>query len=177
MRPLSCRNGVVALALLVLAGWAGVASDPRERLILETPGETVERAQSGRFVIRAVTRGQEGYERGAQGRFEWLRYGQRARHVLIWLGPLGPSAGSLAYANGQVRAFDDQGIRLGHQDQLRFLQALLGQGMVHHVPESEIEVALRQLMLFFEAAEGVAGVQQTVLTFGDLLVTVRIVVD
>lgn len=196
--------GALLVALLI-SGCATTAIDSRERLQLERPDETLALVKTGRFVIRAAARNAtgstQGVERGAQGQFEWREYRSRsttamtttmttepttspaaaAREVVIWRGPLGQSAGSIEMVRGVSRTFDDQGRRLDHQDQLRFLRALLGEEAAPAMTDPQITAALNQLMAFFHQAlaerDGPGGVHQTTLDFGHTIVSLRIAVD
>lgn len=195
--------GALLVALLI-SGCATTAIDSRERLQLERPDETLALVKTGRFVIRAAARtpigSTQGVERGAQGQFEWREYRSRsttamtttmtteptsppaaAREVVIWRGPLGQSAGSIEMVRGVSRTFDDQGRRLDHQDQLRFLRALLGEEAAPAMTDPQITAALNQLMAFFHQAlaerDGLRGVHQTTLDFGHTIVSLRIAVD
>lgn len=195
--------GALLVALLI-SGCATTAIDSRERLQLERPDETLALVKTGRFVIRAAARtptgSTQGVERGAQGQFEWREYRSRsttamtttmttepttspaaAREVVIWRGPLGQSAGSIEMVRGVSRTFDDQGRRLDHQDQLRFLRALLGEEAAPAMTDPQITAALNRLMAFFHQAlaerDGLRGVHQTTLDFGHTIVSLRIAVD
>ncbi len=195
--------GALLVALLI-SGCATTAIDSRERLQLERPDETLALVKTGRFVIRAAARtptgSTQGVERGAQGQFEWREYRSRsttamtttmttepttspaaAREVVIWRGPLGQSAGSIEMVRGVSRTFDDQGRRLDHQDQLRFLRALLGEDAAPAMTDPQITAALNRLMAFFHQAlaerDGLRGVHQTTLDFGHTIVSLRIAVD
>ncbi len=196
--------GALLVALLI-SGCATTAIDSRERLQLERPDETLALVKTGRFVIRAAARtptgSTQGVERGAQGQFEWREYRSRsttamtttmttepttspaaaAREVVIWRGPLGQSVGSIEMVRGVSRTFDDQGRRLDHQDQLRFLRALLGEEAAPAMTDPQITAALNQLMAFFHQAlaerDGPGGVHQTTLDFGHTIVSLRIAVD
>lgn len=83
--------------------------------------------------------------------------------------------------HGVSRTFDDQGRRLDHQDQLRFLRALLGQEAAPDMKDPQIAAALNQLMAFFHQAlaqrNGPGGVHQTTLDFGPTIVALRIAID
>ena len=199
--------GALLVALLI-SGCATTAIDSRERLQLERPDETLALVKTGRFVIRAAARtptgSTQGVERGAQGQFEWRDYRSRsttampttmtttmtteptsppaaAREVVIWRGPLGQSAGSIEMVRGVSSTFDDQGRRLDHQDQLRFLRALLGDEAAPAMNDPQITAALNRLMAFFHEAlaerDGSRGVHQTTLDFGRTIVSLRIAVD
>lgn len=151
------------LVLGLLAGCASIAPNQaaREQLQLERSDEVMVQTRAGRFILRGQTPALE--ERGAQGRFEWLDYRSArgtARQVLIWLGPLGQSAaslelGPLASNNGSVSiaAYDENGLRLGHQDQLRFLSNVLGND-AFAMSDAEIQSALQSIMRFFQTAVG-----------------------
>ncbi len=195
--------GALLVALLI-SGCATTAIDSRERLQLERPDETLALVKTARFVIRAAARtptgSTQGVERGAQGQFEWREYRSRsttamtttmtteptsppaaAREVVIWRGPLGQSAGSIEMVRGVSRTFDDQGRRLDHQDQLRFLRALLGEEAAPAMTDPQITAALNRLMAFFHQVlaerDGLRGVHQTTLDFGHTIVSLRIAVD
>ena len=189
MRAISgCGALLVALSI---SGCATTAIDSRERLQLERADETLVMVTTGRFVIRAAARTPTDaaplLERGAQGQFEWREYRSAAtmatttREVVIWRGPLGQSAGSIEMVRGVGRTFDDQGRRLGHQDQLRFLRALLGEEAAPAMTDPQITAALNRLMAFFHEAlaerDGSRGVHQTTLDFGRTIVSLRIAVD
>ena len=189
MRAISgCGALLVALSI---SGCATTAIDSRERLQLERADETLVMVTTGRFVIRAAARTPTDaaplLERGAQGQFEWREYRSAAtmatttREVVIWRGPLGQSAGSIEMVRGVSSTFDDQGRRLDHQDQLRFLRALLGQEAAPDMKDPQIAAALNQLMAFFHQAlaqrNGPGGVHQTTLDFGPTIVAFRIAID
>ena len=179
------------LAALLISGCATIAIDSRERLQLERPDETLALVKTGRFVIRAAARtptdSAPRVERGAQGQFEWREYrsaemtAATTREVVIWRGPLGQSAGSIEMVRGVSSTFDDQGRRLDHQDQLRFLRALLGDESTPAMNDPQITAALNRLMAFFHEAlaerDGSRGVHQTTLDFGRTIVSLRIAVD
>lgn len=182
--------GALLVALLI-SGCATTAIDSRERLQLERADETLVMVTTGRFVIRAAARTPTDaaplLERGAQGQFEWREYRSAAtmatttREVVIWRGPLGQSAGSIEMVRGVSSTFDDQGRRLDHQDQLRFLRALLGDEAAPAMNDPQITAALNRLMAFFHEAlaerDGSRGVHQTTLDFGRTIVSLRIAVD
>ncbi|MFZ9479898.1 MAG: hypothetical protein ACO26Y_00550 [Burkholderiaceae bacterium] len=182
--------GALLVALLI-SGCATTAIDSRERLQLERADETLVMVTTGRFVIRAAARTPTDaaplVERGAQGQFEWREYRSAAtmatttREVVIWRGPLGQSAGSIEMVRGVSSTFDDQGRRLDHQDQLRFLRALLGDEAAPAMNDPQITAALNRLMAFFHEAlaerDGSRGVHQTTLDFGRTIVSLRIAVD
>lgn len=182
--------GALLVALLI-SGCATTAIDSRERLQLERADETLVMVTTGRFVIRAAARTPTDaaplVERGAQGQFEWREYRSAAtmatttREVVIWRGPLGQSAGSIETVRGVSSTFDDQGRRLDHQDQLRFLRALLGDEAAPAMNDPQITAALNRLMAFFHEAlaerDGSRGVHQTTLDFGRTIVSLRIAVD
>ncbi|MFZ9346404.1 MAG: hypothetical protein ACO24A_04740 [Burkholderiaceae bacterium] len=189
MRAISgCGALLVALSI---SGCATTAIDSRERLQLERADETLVMVTTGRFVIRAAARTPTDaaplVERGAQGQFEWREYRSAAtmatttREVVIWRGPLGQSAGSIEMVRGVSSTFDDQGRRLDHQDQLRFLRALLGDEAAPAMNDPQITAALNRLMAFFHEAlaerDGSRGVHQTTLDFGRTIVSLRIAVD
>ena len=189
MRAISgCGALLVALSI---SGCATTAIDSRERLQLERADETLVMVTTGRFVIRAAARTPTDaaplLERGAQGQFEWREYRSAAtmatttREVVIWRGPLGQSAGSIEMVRGVSSTFDDQGRRLDHQDQLRFLRALLGDEAAPAMNDPQITAALNRLMAFFHEAlaerDGSRGVHQTTLDFGRTIVSLRIAVD
>lgn len=199
------------LVALLISGCATTAIDSRERLQLERPDEILAMVKTGRFVIRAAPRAPmdsaPAAERGAQGQFEWREYrsagitattmtaqsttrmatesttpsAQTTREVVIWRGPLGQSAGSIEVVRGVSSTFDDQGRRLDHQDQLRFLRALLGEEATPEMKDPQIAAALNQLMAFFHQAlaqrNGPGGVHQTTLDFGPTIVALRIAID
>ena len=179
------------LVALSISGCATTAIDSRERLQLERADETLVMVTTGRFVIRAAARTPTDaaplLERGAQGQFEWREYRSAAtmatttREVVIWRGPLGQSAGSIEMVRGVSSTFDDQGRRLDHQDQLRFLRALLGDEAAPAMNDPQITAALNRLMAFFHEAlaerDGSRGVHQTTLDFGRTIVSLRIAVD
>ncbi len=147
------------LVFSTIAGCASIAPDhsARERLLLERSDEVIAQNRAGRFVLRGLSANLQ--ERGAQGRFEWLEYRSAqgaARQVLIWLGPLGQSAASLELRpqtaeNASVAAYDENGLRLSHQDQLRFLSNVLGNG-ASTMSDAETQQAMQSIMQFFQAS-------------------------
>ena len=155
---------------LVLAGCATAPpiQSERETLRLDQPGEQVRLARSGRFVIQASSKEQPEIMRGGQGRFEWLSIApalsaqtSSERQILIWLGPLGQTLGSLERKipsagisavrgrGAEIKAFDAEGLMLSKAEQQQLLVALLGAEAVRF-NESDIDETLALLMLSIE---------------------------
>ena len=173
------------LVLGVIAGCASVAPDhaARERLLLERSDEVVAQNRAGRFVLQGLSSHLQ--ERGAQGRFEWLEYRSAqgaARQVLIWLGPLGQSAASLELRREttgrlSVAAYDDNGRRLSHQDQLRFLSSVLGNGALT-MSDAETQQAMMSIMQFFQASVAAQSPRhESQLAIGKAMIHLRIAFD
>ncbi len=169
----------------VIAGCASIAPDhaARERLLLERSDEVVAQNRAGRFVLQGLSSNLQ--ERGAQGRFEWLEYRSAqgaARQVLIWLGPLGQSAASLelrpqATGRASVAAYHDNGLRLGHQDQLRFLSNVLSNGALT-ISDAETQQAMLSIMQFFQASVAAQSPRhESQFTIGSALIHLRIAFD
>jgi hypothetical protein len=181
-----------AVACSLLAGCASVAPNQsaRERLVLEKNEERVVMARAGRFVIQ--TQSSNADVRGAQGRFEWLEYqsvNHGHRQVLVWLGPFGQSAASIEQriiapsATGSsntekiIAVYDEQGFRLAHQDQLRFMSAVLGRDSPL-MNDGEIHAALAQVMDFFQQAIRTQALRhESQFRMGNTAVGLRIALD
>lgn len=191
LRPFCFSLGIAVV--LSLGGCVSLRdASPVDRLSLEKPGETVANARSGRFVIRALAgQGMEGDERGAQGRFEWLEFQPTphrssgfdppGRQVLIWLGALGQSTGSLEKiygAQNPVRVYDDQGHPLSQRSQIRLLASLFGNANAEKISDDDIAQLLNNLMAIFQQAiELSGGVQRSRFRFGDLEVSLIVAPD
>lgn len=169
----------------VIAGCASIAPDQtvRERLVLERSDEILVQTRAGRFVLQGQAPNLG--ERGTQGRFEWLEYrsSQGApRQVLIWLGPLGQSAASLEQrwqpvSGPAIAAYDEQGLRLTHQDQLRFLSAVLGRDALA-MSDDEVYVALQSIMRFFQASVNAQATRhESQFLVGKAVIDLRIAFD
>lgn len=181
------------LGSLLVLGLNGCAllpgSPPTERLVLEKPGETLSKSRSGRFVIKGVSSNSgQAEERGAQGRFEWLEFqpnatslpgfDHRTRQVLIWMGSLGQSAGSLENVSGSVRAYDDQGLRLSQRSQTRLMTSLLGVGAAEKISDDQVAQLLGTLMnIFRQAADSSQASQRSSFRFGDIEVSLIVAPD
>lgn len=175
-----------SLLLLGLAvGCTSIAPDhaARERLVLERRDEVLAQSRAGRFVLQGLSPNLR--ERGAQGRFEWLEYRSTqgaSRQVLIWLGPLGQSAASLELRNQtlagpSVAAYDENGLRLSHQDQLRFLSNALGNSALA-MGDAEIEQTLQSIMQFFRSSlDAQSARHESQFAIGNALVRLRIAFD
>lgn len=157
-----------ALSVVLLGCATSPTQSEREALRLESREEHIRLARSGRFVIQASSREQPGTLRGGQGRFEWLSIAPvtagdsgSERQVLIWLGPLGQTLGSLERRTrpsnvstllglgSEIRAFDAEGLRLNNAEQLQLLVALLG-AEAARFNEADIEETLALLMISIE---------------------------
>lgn len=171
--------GAIVL-VLVLSGCATPHHDGRERFVLDRPHETVQQSLTGRFVIRARLAGVDD-EKGGQGTFEWLQYG--SREVLMLLGPLGQSAGTLELSRDAIKTFDDQGRRLDDGEQLRFLRSWLGDQAVEGMTPEQMHRGLIDMMGPFRGERrDVASAQplrqrESVLALGSATVSLRIVFD
>lgn len=170
--PLQTLLTGCALSLLI----AGCATPPQPTsprpeqgtLQLEAPGEQVRLARSGRFVIQASSREQPDVMRGGHGRFEWLSMtpanttdGRGERQIMIWLGPLGQTLGSLERRarpsntsallglGSEIRAFDAEGLMLNTAEQQRMLIALLGTEAAQF-NAADIDETLTLLMISME---------------------------
>lgn len=173
------------MVLGVIAGCASIAPDraSRERLLLERSDEVMVQTRAGRFILQG--QGPSLRERGAQGRFEWLEYQSNQgakRHVLIWLGPLGQSAASLeqrpqATVGPLITAYDENGQRLSHQDQLRFLSNILGNDGLT-MSDAEIQRVLQSIMGFFQSAVSAQSLRhESQFAIGSALIDLRIALD
>lgn len=140
----------------------------RETLKLDQPGEQVRLSRSGRFVIQASSRNQPDVLRGGHGRFEWLslapagsRDGRGERQIIIWLGPLGQTLGSverrirpsnistLLGMGSEIKAFNADGLMLNTTEQQRMLIALLGPE-ASRFNAADIDETLTLLMISME---------------------------
>ncbi|MBU3725112.1 MAG: hypothetical protein FGM18_06320 [Burkholderiaceae bacterium] len=137
-------------------------------LRLDNPNEQIRLAHSGRFVIQATSREQPDTSRGGQGRFEWLSITPAGasdvrgeRQVVIWVGPLGQTLGSLERRlkpsntslllnmGAEIRAFNAEGLMLNTADQQRMLMSLFGTEAARF-NETDINQTLTLLMLSIE---------------------------
>lgn len=163
------------LAIAALAGCA-VKPSPRpaapERFSLERPDEQLIISRSGRFILSARLQASE-QARGGQGRFEWLQLVAPAgpavdrseRQILIWLGPLGQTLGSIERRlverqagllikerkiDESLHAFDADGRLLGARQQSSLAHALLGES-ASVMGDAEIQALMRSLMRSIES--------------------------
>jgi hypothetical protein len=178
------RSTVVAFVLLLSA----CASLPSREAAFqnERANEFMELARSGRFVIR-TTADADGQQRGAQGRFEWLRFRahqtpDQSRQVLIWVGPLGQTMGGIeqqvsppAVATpSALRVFSDEPEPLTLVQQSAFLESLLGTP----ITPAEVQDLITKLMaLFTQAVNSGTTLQELRLVHRGLAVDLRLVLD
>ncbi len=159
--------------VLLLTGFGCTTTSPptqNERLSLDRPGEEVQAVRTGRFIIHARSQQRPDELRGGQGRFEWLQLARTTsgsrpdeRQVLIWLGPLGQTLGSLerntptrqggllqGMSTEKVRAYDHQGLPLDVARQTQLMESLLGDG-AKEFNIGDIDAVLTSLMTIMEA--------------------------
>lgn len=163
----------------MLSGCATPQHDGRERLVLERPGDVIHQSLTGRFVIRVQLPG--GDEKGGQGKFEWLDFG--SREVLMLLGPLGQSAGTIELSRHALKTFNDRGRRLDDEEQLQFLRGWLGHRAVDGLTPAQIHDGLTGILHSFRrppeaaAQESPPARRDAVLVFGTATVSLRIALD
>lgn len=205
MSPLlrSARTLVVlfcAAAGLLLSGCAAPIPQPPavERFSLEKADEQLRLARSGRFIL-SVQHPQWDQRRGGQGRFEWLQLtpatampsNQVERQLLIWLGPLGQTLGSLERRliaspagllkekriEAVIHVFDAQGRPLDVQQHSWITRALLGD-TVTALDEVELRLLMRSLMDSFESLATLAsGGREFEFSIRQLDIRLRAVLD
>ena len=203
--PASLHQLTKLLCGLAIAGLAGCAieSPPRpvapERLSLEQQDEQIKVSRSGRFILSARLQASE-QQRGGQGRFEWLQLvsptapaiDRNERQVLIWLGPLGQTLGSIERrlverqaglvlkekkVDEHLHAFDADGRLLGARQQSGLAQVLLGES-ASVMGDAEIQALMRSLMISMESvANAASGSREFQFRVQQLDVTLRAVLD
>ncbi len=203
--PASLHHLTKLLCGLAIAGLAGCAieSPPRpvapERLSLEQQDEQLKVSRSGRFILSARLQASE-QQRGGQGRFEWLQLvsptapaiDRNERQVLIWLGPLGQTLGSIerrlveqqagrvlkeTRVDEYLHAFDADGRLLSAQQQSSLAQMLLGESALV-LGDAEIRSLLRSLMISIESMANVtSGAREFQFRVQQLDITLRAVLD
>lgn len=169
-----------------------------EHFSLERADEQLRLARSGRFIL-SVQHPQWDQRRGGQGRFEWLQLipatvmpsNQVERQILIWLGPLGQTLGSLerrliASPAGLLRekrieavihAFDAEGRPLDVQQRSWMTRALLGDTLVA-LDEAELRLLMQSLMDSFESLSTLApGGREFEFSIRQLDIRLRAVLD
>ena len=133
----------------VIVACAGLPTQ-REQFYPQHADEQIDEVRSGRFVLRLTEAGTESL--GTQGQFELMRLSsmtkpRASRRVLIWLGPLGQSLGSLEQRPDlPVRIFDAQGLLLSEGDKRRFAQRLLGLQSSESVNDAALDRLLDALL-------------------------------
>ena len=190
------------LAIAALAGCA-IKSPPRpaapERFSLERPDEQLKVSRSGRFILSARLQASE-QTRGGQGRFEWLQLvsptgptvDRSERQILIWLGPLGQTLGSIERRlverqaglllkekkiDESLHAFDADGRLLGARQQSSLAHALLGES-ASVMGDAEIQALMRSLMLSIESiASSSSGSREFQFRVQQLDIMLRAVLD
>ena len=164
----------------MLSGCATPQHDGRERLVLERPGDVIHQSLTGRFVIRVQLPGTD-EEKGGQGKFEWLDFG--SREVLMLLGPLGQSAGTIELSQHMLKTFNDRGRRLDDEEQLQLLRGWLGHQAVDGLTPAQIHNGLTGILHSFRRLRDVVpqgsppARHDTVLVFGAATVSLRIAPD
>ena len=169
-----------------------------ERFSLERADEQIRLARSGRFILSAQ-HPQWDQRRGGQGRFEWLQLApatampsnQVERQILIWLGPLGQTLGSLERRliaspagllkekriEAMIVAFDAEGSPLDVQQRSWITRALLGD-TVMALDEAELRLLMRSLMDSFESlAASVSASREFEFSIRQLDIRLRAVLD
>lgn len=151
----------------------------REQFYPQHADERLDEIRSGRFVIRIIDAGND--SRGTQGQFELMRLSSTttpgaARRVLIWLGPLGQSIGSLEQRPDlPVRIFDAQGLLLTKADKRQFAQGLLGLQASEFVNDEALDRLLNALLEFTGQANDTHQQHQVVV--GSTTLQLRISLD
>ncbi|NBW01270.1 MAG: hypothetical protein EBR85_06115 [Betaproteobacteria bacterium] len=190
---------------LAIAGLAGCAikTPPRpaapERFSLERPDEQLKVSRSGRFILSARLQTSE-QARGGQGRFEWLQLvsptspavDRNERQILIWLGPLGQTLGSIERrlverqaglvlkekkVDEHLHVFDADGRLLGARQQSSLAQMLLGESALG-MGEAEIQALMRSVMISIESMANItSGSREFQFRVQQLDITLRAVLD
>ena len=188
-----------------MAALAGCAiKSPRppvapDRFSLERPDEQLKVSRSGRFILSARLQASE-QTRGGQGRFEWLQLitptapaaDRSERQILIWLGPLGQTLGSIERRmeerqaglllkekkiDESLHAFDADGRPLGARQQSGLAHALLGES-ASAMGDAEIQALMRSLMIAIESmANATSGSREFQFRVQQLDITLRAVLD
>ncbi len=199
------RQLIKLLCGLAIASLAGCAIKPPprpaapERFSLERPDEQLKVSRSGRFILSARLQTSE-QARGGQGRFEWLQLvsptspavDRSERQILIWLGPLGQTLGSIERrlverqaglvlkekkVDEHLHAFDADGRLLGARQQSGLAQVLLGES-ASVMGDAEIQALMRSLMISMESvANAASGSREFQFRVQQLDVTLRAVLD